>query len=118
MKSINWKTVLAVLLSAFFVLGGTLNILASPDILADYDRWGYPAWFHYVTGGLELTAAMLMAIPATRIAGSALAAAVMASAAGTVLLHGEYLHALPPVIVFTLACLNGWLARKSRRVAA
>ena len=118
MKKVNWKTVFAVLLSAFFVLGGTMNILASPEILADYERWGYPVWFPYVTGGLEWTAAVLIALPATRLAGSALAAAIMVSAAGTVILHGEYLHAVPPVIVFTLVCLNGWLTRKnSRRVA-
>ena len=63
------RTVLALILAAFFVVGGTANMLASEATRADYLRWGYPAWFHYVTAALELTAAVLIAFPRTRLAG-------------------------------------------------
>ncbi|MGB0748542.1 MAG: DoxX family protein [Magnetospiraceae bacterium] len=109
MRIPSWRNFFAWLLAAFFVLGGTLNIFASEDLVADYRAWGYPGWFHYVTGLLEWTSAFLIALPATRLLGSALAAGTMAAAAGTVLLNGEYAHAISPLVVFTLVCLNGWL---------
>jgi len=115
MKSIPWRHIYAWLLAAFFALGGFLNIFASPGVLEDYERWGFPGWFHYVTGALEWTSAVLMAVPFTRFAGSMLAAAVMAAAAGTVLLHGEYTHAVAPLVVLALACVNAWLTWRGQR---
>jgi uncharacterized membrane protein YphA (DoxX/SURF4 family) len=115
MNRLPWRHIYASLLAAFFLLGGYLNIFASSAVLEDYQRWGYPGWFHYVTGLLEWTAAVLIAIPLTRLVGSFLAAAVMAAAAGTVLLHGEFAHAIPPLIVLAMVCLNGRLAWGARR---
>ncbi|MFB4204954.1 hypothetical protein KBTX_01493 [wastewater metagenome] len=114
MKALPWRHIYAGLLAPFFVLGGTLNVFASPEILDDYQRWGYPGWFHYVTGMAEWIAAVLIAVPASRLAGSVLAAGVMAAAAGTVLSHGEYAHSVPPLIVLALVCLNGWLTWRVR----
>ena len=116
MNTIPWRHIFAAALAAFFVLGGALNLFASPDIRADYARWGYPNWFPYVTGLLEWTAAILLVIPRTRLLGSLLGGAVMAAAAATVLLHGEGTHAIPPLIVLALAVLNGWLTWRSLRV--
>lgn len=120
MKTLPWRHIFAGLLSAFFIVGGAVNLFAPPEILQDYQTWGYPDWFHYVTGALEWSAAVLMAIPLTRLAGSILAAAIMTAAAATVLSHGEYVHGLQPLIVLVLVCLNGWLtwrAGRSRRAS-
>ena len=68
----------------------------------------------YVTGILEWTSAVLIAVPFTRLAGCLLAAAVMAAAAVTVLLNGEYSHAVAPLIVLCLVCLNGWLTWRAQ----
>lgn len=119
MKSIPWRHIFAALIAAFFVLGGTMNIFASEQIQADYTRWGYPGWFHYLTGILEWTAAVLIALPATRLIGSLLAAGVMASAAGTVLLNGEFSHAIAPLIVLVIVAINFWVTwRANNRLAA
>lgn len=112
MKAFPWQHLLAGLLSAFFLLGGYMNIFASAEIGADYARWGYPAWFHYLTGALEWTSAALIAVPRFRLAGSMLAAGVMAAAAATVVIHGEFGHAIPPLTVLAFLGLNGWLARR------
>ncbi|MAS12602.1 MAG: DoxX family protein [Nitratireductor sp.] len=114
MKEIPWRHIYAGLLAAFFVLGGFLNIFASPVVLDDYQRWGYPGWFHYVTGLLEWSSALLVALPFTRLAGSALAATVMTAAAATVLLHGEYAHAVAPLVILALVCLNAWFTWRAR----
>ena len=114
MKNIPWRHIYAWLLAAFFLFGGFLNIFASPEVIEDYETWGYPGWFHYATGILEWTSAVLIAVPFTRLAGCLLAAAVMAAAAVTVLLHGEYSHAVAPLIVLCLVCLNGWLTWRAQ----
>lgn len=98
----NLPRLLNGLLVAFFLFGGFGNVFASDRILADYAQWGYPAWFHYLTGALELSAAGLLIFARTRTAGALLGSAVMVAAAGTVVVHADYLHALPPVLVLAL----------------
>jgi hypothetical protein len=74
----------------------------------DYLRWGYPDWFHFVSGGLDLVAALLLMAPATRVFGVALGCAIMLAAVTTVTYHREYKRALPPVIVLGLLAIVGW----------
>lgn len=92
-----------------------MNVLASPEIAADYQRWGYPEGFNYLTGTLEWASAILIAIWRTRVVGSLLGSAIMAAAAVTVILAGEYSHAMAPAIVLVLALLNAWLTVRARR---
>lgn len=115
MRNLPWKSILAWLLSAFFVLGGIGNIFASETILADYRRWGYPDGFNYLTGTLEFAAALLIAYRPTRLAGAALASVVMVAAAGTVLSNGEFGHAIAPLVVLSVALIVGFQARKTAR---
>lgn len=115
MNTIPWRHVSAGLLAAFFLLGGYMNLFASPEIRADYVRWGYPAWFPSLTGVLEWTAALLLLPPRTRLLGSSLGSCIMAAASGTVILNAEYGHAIAPTIVLILTALNGWLSWKSNK---
>lgn len=101
----TWKTVLAYLLAAFFLVGAVGNILALGQIADDYARWGYPDWFHYLTGTLELITSILLLRMRTRLWGALLGAAVMAAAAGTVLMHGEFTHAIAPAAVLAICLL-------------
>jgi len=114
MRNISWTSVLAWSLAAFFVVGGIGNIFASDAIRADYLRWGYPTWFHYVTGILELAAAGLIAWRPTRLFGAGLASLVMIGAAGTVLKNGEVSHAIAPLIVLMVALTVGITTLRSR----
>ncbi|SFU00815.1 DoxX family protein [Mesorhizobium sp. YR577] len=114
MRKLPWATILGWALAAFFLFGSVSNILAPGSILEDYRRWGYPEWFHYVTGLLELTAAALLIPRKTRLLGAGLAAAVMIAAAGTVVLHGEYAHAVAPITVLAVAIITGTIALRAR----
>ncbi|PVM78481.1 DoxX family protein [Caulobacter radicis] len=111
----RWAPVLAWLLAAFFVFGAVGNLLAPPDIAESYRRWGYPDWFHVVTGVLELAAAGLLAWRRARPVGAGLAATVMGAAVLTVLLHRDWGHLPPPLIVLALSVLAGWGALRSGR---
>jgi hypothetical protein len=103
MSKISWSQVSALQISAlalaaFFVVGSLSNIFAPGSVYEEYLRWGYPHWFHFVTGSLELATAVLLARAETRLWGSALGCTVMLAALATVTLHGEYGHGVPPLI--------------------
>jgi len=111
---VSWHQVSALALAAFFVVGSLSNIFAPGSIYEEYLRWGYPHWFHFVTGSLELTTAVLLTQARTRLWGSALGGAVMLAALATVSLHGEYGHGVAPLVVATLSIVVGWIAWQKR----
>lgn len=114
MSTISWRQVSALALAAFFVVDSLSNIFAPGSVCEEYLRWGYPHWFHFVTGSLELTTAVLLWRERTRLWGSVLGCTVMLAALATVTVHGEYGHAVPPVIVATLSIVVGWIAWQHR----
>ncbi|MGC2812291.1 MAG: DoxX family protein [Bradyrhizobium sp.] len=114
MSKISWRQVSALALAAFFIVGSLSNIFAPGSIYEEYLRWGYPHWFHFVTGSLELTTAVLLARARTRLWGSALGCTVMLAALATVTLHGEYGHGVAPLVVATLSIVVGWIAWRKR----
>jgi hypothetical protein len=118
MSKISWRQASALALAAFFVAGSLSNIFAPPSIYAEYLQWGYPSWFHFLTGSLELTTAVLLARTQTRLWGSALGSAVMLAALATVTLHGEYGHGVAPLVIAALSILVGWIAWRKPLSAA
>jgi uncharacterized membrane protein YphA (DoxX/SURF4 family) len=95
------------LLAAAFASAG-LNAIATSTTRSNFVRWGYPAWWCRITGGLEISAAILVAIPATRAAGLVLCAVILAAAALTILRHREFSHLAP------IGCFAALLLMASR----
>ena len=114
MSKVSWRQVLPFALAAFFVVGSFSNIFAPGSIYEEYLRWGYPSWFHFVTGSLELTTAVLLAQIRTRLWGAALGCTVMLAALATVTLHGEYGHGVVPLVMTTLSIVVGWISWRKR----
>jgi DoxX-like family len=114
LSRVSWRQVLPLALAAFFVVGSFSNIFAPRSILEEYLKWGYPHGFHFVTGSLELTTAVLLAWARTRLWGAALGCAVMLAALATVTLHGEYAHGVAPLVVATLSIVVGWITWRKR----
>ncbi|CAB3805776.1 DoxX family protein [Paraburkholderia fynbosensis] len=110
MSKIYWRQVLPWVLAVFFVVGSLSNIVAPRSIFEEYLKWGYPHWFHFVTGSLELMAAILLARARTRLGGSALGCTVMLAALATVTVHGEYGHGVAPLVAAILSIVVGWIA--------
>jgi DoxX-like family len=117
MSKISWRQVLPLTLAAFFVVGSLSNIVAPRSIIEEYLKWGYPHWFHFVTGSLELMTAVLLARDRTRLWGSALGCTVMLAALATVTLHGEYGHGVAPLVAATLSIVVGGIAWRKRLAA-
>jgi len=111
MSNISWRDVLPFALAAFFVAGSLSNIVAPGSIYEEYLKWGYPPWFHFFTGTMELTAAILLSWKPTRLSGALLGGTVMFAALATVVIRGEYAHAVPPFVAATLSLVVGWISR-------
>jgi hypothetical protein len=114
LRNAPWKSMYVWLVAAFFVFGGLTNIFTPDEIRADYLRWGYPDWFRFLTGTLEITAAALIALHSTRLWGAILGSIVMTGAVGTLFLHGEFTHAITPLLALVAVLAVAGLNRKTR----
>ena len=88
-------TSLIVLLAAAFFGAGLFNAIGTPATQSSFLRWGYPAWWCRVTGGLEMLCAVLIVFSETRAGGLVLGAAIVVVAVLTVLRHREFSHLAP-----------------------
>jgi uncharacterized membrane protein YphA (DoxX/SURF4 family) len=95
---------MAWLLALAFAGAGIFNAIGGAVAQAQFLRWGYPAWWNFVTAAFEMLGAALIVLPATRIWGLGLGAMVMIAAIATVIWRREYKH-LPPAVA--LAALTG-----------
>ncbi len=120
MPTIKWKKLgvasVSFLLALFFFYAGGSK-LASPDTLIEaFVRWGYPAWFLYVTGLVEVAGAVLLLVPTVRFYGAALLACTMLGATFTHLRAGEMAAAPVPLVLLTFAGLIAWVNRPRRPI--
>lgn len=98
--------VLAGAVALVFLGAGSANLVGIGSIRPDFVRWGYPAWFHRLCGGLELLGAALVLWPATRLCGLALLGLLMAAAFFTLARHHETAgHFLPVIGISALLIL-------------
>jgi hypothetical protein len=107
MSNIPSIQILTWALAAFFLLAFFNNTFAVKLVGPEYRRWGYPDWFHFVSGGMDLAVALLLPLAVTRLFGEALGCGIMLVAIATVVFHREYHRAAPPLIVFVLLSVVG-----------
>ena len=96
-------TILVAALAVVFLVAGTINISGRGTVKADFARWGFPAGFHLVCGGLELVGAALLLLPSTRFWGLVLLGAIMVGAIFSLLRYREPVSHLAPA--FGIAAL-------------
>ena len=75
--------ILQILAAAMFFLAGGLKLAGAAPMVEVFDKLGLGQWFRYLTGGLEVTGAILLLIPATVTLGGGLLAATMVGAIAT-----------------------------------
>ena len=97
-------SIIAWLLAIAFVGAGSFNAVGGATVQAQFLRWGYPAWWNFVTAVFDGLGGALIFFPKTRILGLALGAMVLIAAIATVIWRREYKH-LPPGVA--LAALIG-----------
>jgi uncharacterized membrane protein YphA (DoxX/SURF4 family) len=95
--------VVAVLLCLAFLGAGAAKLTGQPMMQQEFAVFGYPLWFMYLTGLIELVSAILVVIPRTSRLGAALLVCVMVGAIVSHLAHGQAAMIGAPVVLLILA---------------
>jgi putative oxidoreductase len=103
---------LTILLAAAFAMAGFAKLSAAPQMVENFARWGFPAWFLTLTGAIELGAAILLLIPRASFYGAALLVPTMIGAAATHLLKGDPVAtAVPALVLLALSAAIAYARR-------
>lgn len=100
------------LLTVVFLVAGGMKFAAVPFEVAGFARFGYPLWFMYVVGALQLLGAVLLWTRGCVALGAGLLAVLMVGAVGSHLLAGD--PALMPLPAFVLLILLSGVAYARR----
>ena len=110
--------VVMALLTFMFLMAGVTKLMGQEMHIENFARWGYPIWFMYLTGLIEVVSVILMWIPKTRFYGAVGLAVTMIGAFATHLLFAEF-GGLPIVaVLFILAGLVAWFNRPTQLLNA
>jgi uncharacterized membrane protein YphA (DoxX/SURF4 family) len=103
--------VLSILLALVYVVVAVAQIAGVAGVAESFARWGYPTWFRYLIGVLELAGAAILLIP--KISGFAcvLLGVLMVGAIYTHALAGEFPMILLNALLLALLGWLGWLRR-------
>lgn len=100
-----------IVLSLVFFGAAGAKLLGVPQIVDLFAQIGLGQWFRYLTAALEAAGAVLLLIPATRLSGAALLAAIMVGAVITNIALG--LNPIGAVVLFLAAGVLGWALRRT-----
>jgi len=110
------KTALWVLLSVMFIMAGGAKLMGSHSQVEHFAQWGYPVWFLYLTGIIEVGGGICLLIPKRQFYGIAVLSLTMVGAAFTHVKAGE-MEAFPvPVVLLCLLLLLAWMMRKPPKI--
>ena len=108
------KTSLWVLLGLLFLFAGGEKLWNPTGHEEEFAHWGYPLWFVYVTGIIEVLGGIGLFIPSGRLSGILLLSITMVGATVTHLRAGE-MGAFPVPLVLLLALLTlAWTMRPTK----
>ncbi len=93
---------------AFFALG---KLTGNPEVVANFERWGYPDGFVYLIGVVEAIGALLLIVPRTAGYGALLLIGTMVGAVGTHLMNGEAAYIGMPLIFTLILAVVFWIRK-------
>lgn len=102
----------AVLLALFFLAAGFSKLLQPEIQMENFVRWGYPSWFVYFTGVIEVAGAGLLLVRRLRLVGVMVLGVTMVVAALTHFQAGEMAAVPVPLVLLIFTGALGILDRK------
>ena len=96
-----------------FLFVGSSKLAGSPELVGLFDAIGIGQWFRYLTGGIEVVAALLLLVPSLAFFGALLLIPTMA---GAVLTHLFIVGGSPAPAIVLLAAASAiaWARRTGR----
>lgn len=107
--------VLSGLIALVMIMAGVSKLKGTEEQVKGFASLGYPTWFLYTTGVIEVVGAILLLIPKTAVFGVLLLGATMVGAVVSLLKIGDVGHAPVPLAFLLVIALIGWLRADSFR---
>ncbi len=111
MKS-GMKKALWVVMGLLFIVAGVDKLVGDPNQVRHFAEWGYPLWFLYLTGVIELGGGVSLFIPPVRFYGILILSTTMVGALVTHLKAGEFGLAPIPLILLVLLLTLAWTMKR------
>jgi putative oxidoreductase len=102
-----WVT--QIVLAAMFLLAGGSKLVGAPAMVDLFAAIGLGQWFRYVTGAIEVSAAVGLLIPSAALFGAMLVIPTMVGAAATNLFLGQ--SPAVPFVLLLAATAVAWVRR-------
>jgi len=105
-----------ILLALVFEAAGSAKLVGVEAMVKEFEAIGFGQWFRYVTGVLEIVAAIALVVPRTCGLGALFVVAIMAGAVGA---HLVLLKTSPvvPLVLLVIAAVIAWGRRgRTRRL--
>ena len=102
-----WAT--QIVLAAMFLFAGGSKLLGAPAMVDLFTAIGLGQWFRYVTGAIEVSAAVALLIPSAALFGAMLIIPTMLGAAATNLFLGQ--SPAVPLVLLLPATAVAWVRR-------
>ena len=102
-----------VALAAMFLMAGGSKLAGVPAMIGLFDAIGLGQWFRYVTGVIEVTAAVALLIPPVALFGAILLVPTMLGAATVNLILGQ--SPAVPLVILLVAAAVAWTRREGSR---
>ena len=98
-----------IVLAAMFLFAGGSKLFGAPTMVALFHAIGWGQWFRYVTGAIELSAAVALLIPSAAVFGAMLLIPTMIGAIAANLFLGQ--SVVPPLVLLLVASAVAWARR-------
>ncbi len=109
------KIALWVVLGGMFIMAGGAKLMGNHSQVEHFALWGYPLWFLYVIGFIEVAGGICLFMPKTQFYGIVVLSLTMVGAAVTHLVAHE-MSAFPvPLVLLALLVMLAWTMPKERK---
>lgn len=95
----------SILLGLAFIMSGGMKLTGPAEMAANFAHWGYPVWFMYVIGALEVAGGIGLMIPSLAGLAATGLVAIMLGAVFTHVRAGEWGAIVPPAVLLTFSFL-------------
>ncbi|GAA4360959.1 DoxX family protein [Kangiella marina] len=103
--------VLTVVLAIIFLVSGGAKLLGLEFELEAFSRWGYPLWFMYLTGVIEVVGGVALLVPRLASYAAVGLSVVMVGAVATHLINSEWVMLVIASVILALLLWRSYIGK-------